>query len=768
MAVRLALGWAITAVALAAAGYRALFLYRLVWAGRPAPDRLRHPLRSLGAELSDVFAQRKLLKRPVSGIAHFFTFWAFIVLMFTIIEAYGALFQRDFAIPGIGRSAALGFLEDLFATAVLVALVVFTVIREANSPERRDRRSRFYGSHTGQAYLILVMIFLVIASLLLYRGAQLDNHVFPYRAQGWWPFASRLVSYITPASSAFETIFILGQIAVIMAFLVLVLYSKHLHIFSAPINVALSRRPKALGPLGSTPDLEALMESEDENAVVGAGEVTHLSRKQLLDLVTCTECGRCQDKCPAWNTGKPLNPKLVITNLRDNLFARSADLVGHRVAGGADPAPDLPAAALVPDVIEPDVLWSCTTCGACVEECPVDIEHVDTIVDMRRYQVLIESNFPSEAGVMLRGIENQGNPWGLSANKRLEWTEGLGFEVPVVSDRIPDDVEYLYWVGCAGSLDDRARRSTQAIASLLNHAGVSFAVLGPREACTGDPARRLGNEYLFQEQARANIETLDGAGVRKVIASCPHCFNSLSREYPALGGNYEVIHHSQLLGRLVAEGRLRPEQRLDSTVTYHDPCYLGRHNDVYDPPRSVLSAVPGLNQVEMKRCRNRGFCCGAGGARMWMEERIGKRVNVERTDEALGTGAEVVATACPYCLIMLDDAVTQRRSEGGAAGVKVIDIAQVLADSIGLQPVRAAAGAPGRPTTDSPLESAAETGSATGTATATEIDPTGPRPDLGQTHPTTGDTGAQADVAPRPGPSGGGSAPDGGSEQDEG
>jgi Fe-S oxidoreductase len=739
LAVRLALGWAITAAAFAAAGYRGYFLYRLVWAGRPAPERLHHPLRALGAEISDVFAQRKLLKRPVSGIAHFFTFWAFIVLMFTIIEAYGALFQRDFAIPGIGHSAALGFLEDLFATAVLVALAVFAVIRMANAPQRRDRASRFYGSHTGQAYLILVMIFLVIATLLLYRGAQLDNKVFPYRSDGWWPFASKAVSYITPASSAFETIFILGQIAVVMAFLVLVLYSKHLHIFSAPINVALSRRPKALGPLGSTPDLEALMESEDENAVVGAGEVQHFSRKQLLDLVTCTECGRCQDKCPAWNTGKPLNPKLVITNLRDNLFARSAELVGRKVSGGADVAPDISATALVPDVIDPDVLWSCTTCGACVEECPVDIEHVDAIVDMRRYQVLIESSFPSEAGVMLRGIENQGNPWGLSANKRLEWTEGLDFEIPVVSDRIPDDVEYLYWVGCAGSLDDRARRSTQAIARLLHHAGVSFAVLGPREACTGDPARRLGNEYLFQEQARANIETLNEAGVRKVIASCPHCFNSLAREYPALGGNYEVIHHSQLLGRLVEEGRLRPQQSVDSTVTYHDPCYLGRHNDVYDPPRNVLSAVPGLNQVEMKRCRNRGFCCGAGGARMWMEERIGKRVNVERTDEALGTGAELVATACPYCLIMLDDAVTQRRAEGGADGVRVIDIAQVLADSVGLRPVPAGAGAPGRDTY-SPLEGGES--SATG-----PVDPTGPRPDLGESHPTTAETGTQANVS---------------------
>jgi Fe-S oxidoreductase len=286
---------------------------------------------------------------------------------------------------------------------------------------------------------------------------------------------------------------------------------------------------------------------------------------------------------------------------------------------------------------------------------------------------------------MLRNIENQGNPWGLRADMRLEWAEGLDFEVPVVTDEIPADIEWLFWVGCAGSLDDRARRSTRAIASVLHAAGVTFAVLGPREACTGDPARRLGNEYLFQEMAKANIETLDEVGARKIVASCPHCFNTISNEYPQLGGNYEVVHHSQLLSRLVADGKLSPRDPVQAKLTYHDPCYLGRHNDVYDEPRNVLDQVPGVERVEMHRHGKRGFCCGAGGARMWMEERIGKRINVERTDEALATGAEMIATSCPYCLIMLDDAVSQRRSEGQADGVTVIDLAQVLADSIGLR-----------------------------------------------------------------------------------
>jgi Fe-S oxidoreductase len=682
---RLIAGLAVTVLGLGAAAIRAQWLARLVWAGTPIPpERQPNIAGAIKAQVVDVFAQRKLLKRPVPGLAHAFTFWAFIVLLLTIVEAYGALFQRDFAIPGIGHSRALGLIEDIFAVAVLVAIVVFTTIRIVQSPRREGRRSRFYGSHVDQAYIVLGMIFLVIATLLLYRGAQISSGYFPYQNDGWWPFASKATSYITPNSMAFESTFIVAQIAVVMGFLVLVLYSKHMHIFTAPLNASLKRQPKALGALGTTPDLEKLM--EDENAVLGAGQIEHFHKQQLLQTIACTECGRCQDQCPAWNTGKPLNPKLVITALRDQMFAESDRLINGNEGQEAK--------SLVPDVIDPDVLWSCTTCGACVEECPVDIEHVDAIVDMRRYQVLMESSFPSEAGVMLRNIENNGNPWGMSANARLEWTEGVEFDIPVVTDHIPDDIEWLYWVGCAGALDDRARRSTQAIARVFHAAGIKFAILGPQESCTGDPARRIGNEYLWQEIAKANIETLQGANVKKIVASCPHCFNTIGNEYPALGGNFEVVHHSQLLGRLVAEGKLSPQDPVVAKLTYHDPCYLGRHNEVMDEPRTVLDAIPGVQRVEMHRHGRRGFCCGAGGARMWMEERIGKRVNVERTDEALGTGAELIATSCPYCLIMLDDAVNQRRSEGKAEGVKVIDIAQVLADSIGLRKVPATVGAP--------------------------------------------------------------------------
>ncbi|MGN6473646.1 MAG: 4Fe-4S dicluster domain-containing protein [Mycobacteriales bacterium] len=738
MTVRLIAGLAVTALAFAVAGYRLQWLGRLVLAGSPIPpERKPNVLGAIRAQVVDVLAQRKLFKLKGSGTAHAFTFWGFTVLFLTIIEAYGALFQRDFAIPLIGKSRALGLIEDIFAVAVLLAIIIFTGIRIARSPHRIGRKSRFYGSHVDQAFLVLGMIFLVIATLLLYRGAQLSNGYFPYQHDGWWPFASKAVSYITPNSMAFESAFVVAQIAVVVGFLVFLLYGKHMHIITAPINASLKRHPKALGALGTTPDLEKLM--EDENAVLGVGQIEHLHKQQLLQTLACTECGRCQDKCPAWNTGKPLNPKLVITGLRDALFAEAPRLLG--TDKDAEPK------ALVPDVIDPDVLWSCTTCGACVEECPVDIEHVDAIVDMRRYQVLMESSFPSEAGTMLRNIENQGNPWGLRADMRAEWLEGVDFEIPVIEDAIPDDIEWLYWVGCAGSLDDRARRSTQAIAKVFHAAGVKFAILGPQEACTGDPARRMGNEYLFQEMAKANIEILDGIKAKKIVASCPHCFNTIANEYPSLGGNYEVVHHSQLLGRLVADGKLSPQDPIVAKLTYHDPCYLGRHNDVMDAPRTVLDAVPGLERVEMHRHGKRGFCCGAGGARMWMEERIGKRVNVERTEEALGTGAEIIATSCPYCLIMLDDAVNGKRAEGQAANVKVIDIAQVIADSIGLRKLQPAmAGAPAAASEADAAAPAAETSGGAGAP----VDPTAsePTPEQPLEASTTTDEGPTVDPSP--------------------
>ena len=690
MPVRIAIGMAITVAGLAIAGRRFHWLSRLIRAGAPAPDRTRGSvLPRAEAELTEVAGQRKLLKWTVPGVAHFFTMWGFTILLLTIIEAYGDLFSKTFAIAFIGHTAVVGFVEDFFTVAVLAALVVFTVIRTINAPSRKERNSRFFGSHTTAAWITLAMIAGVMITLLVYRGAQTNTGDFPY---GWWAFASHLVGRAlhplgTGTNSVIETVALLANVAVIMGFLVFVSYSKHLHIFVAPINVAFSRRPRALGALDKTPEMD--MENVSEDTVFGVGLIEQFTWKQLLDLATCTECGRCQSVCPAWNTGKPLSPKLLIMGLRDNMFSSAGRLLttpanrggdsseepGKKPTGQGDEEPQ----TLVPFTIDTDVLWACTTCGSCVEQCPVDIEHVDAIVDMRRYEVLMESRFPSEAGLMLRNIENQGDPWGLGKAKRTEWTDVLDFKIPVVDESIPDEVEYLYWVGCAGALDERARKGVQATARMLHRAGVKFAILGPRESCTGDPARRLGNEYLYQEQGKTNIATLVEVGTKKVIASCPHCFNTIKNEYPALGGNFEVIHHSELLEDLVRSKKLRPGNGYSGKVTYHDPCYLGRHNRVFDEPRSVIDSIPGASQIEMKRCREKGFCCGAGGARMWLEETIGTRVNMERTAEAIGTGADVVSTACPYCMIMLDDAVKANAKEDE---VRVLDLSQLVEESL--------------------------------------------------------------------------------------
>jgi Fe-S oxidoreductase len=694
---RMTVGLVLTVVALAIAGQRMWWLKRLAFSGQPAPERVAavraHPGRGVEVQATEVIGQRKLLKWSVPGAAHAATFWGFIVLLLTIIEAYGSLFSRTFAIPGIGHWAFIGFIEDLFAVGVLAGIITFTVIRVRNNPQKEGRRSRFFGSHTRAAWVVLGMIFLVIATLLIYRGAQINTGVFPY-AHG--AFASQIVGHWlhplgTGVNSVLEATFILAQVGVIMAFAVIVVYSKHLHIALAPLNVMFSRRPNALGPLepmrsnGKVLDFE---EADPDTDVFGLGKIEDFTWKGLLDMATCTECGRCQSQCPAWVTGKPLSPKQVILDLRDHAFAKAPYLLAseeerEKLPDDVKAEAERPLVGKDGGVIDPDVIWSCTNCGACVEECPVDIEHIDHIDGMRRHQVLIESAFPVEAAGMLRNLENKGDPWGMGANRRGDWITELDFEVPVADGKLDPDIEYLFWVGCAGALEDRAKRTTKAIATLLHDAGVSFAVLGPGETCTGDPARRIGNEFVFSMLAQQNIEMLNEVAPRTIVASCPHCFNTISREYPQLGGNYEVIHHTQLLAKLVRDGKITPATAVEEKITYHDPCFLGRHNKVFTPPREIIEAVPGTTAEEMHRCKNQGFCCGAGGARMWMEERIGKRINTERIEEALSLNPDTISTACPYCLVMLGDAIAAKKSSGDAPDtLEVVDVAQLLARSV--------------------------------------------------------------------------------------
>jgi Fe-S oxidoreductase len=701
---------------------RVLWLVKLVLTGQPVSGRTDDIGTRVWTQIAEVFGQRRLLKWTIPGVAHFLTMWGFIILLTVYIEAYGLLFQPNFHIPIIGRWDALGFLQDFIALGVLVGISTFAIIRLRSEPKDYGRSSRFYGSHTGGAWLILFMIFLVIFSYSFVRGAAVNNGNFPYGRGAF--FSQGMGALMHPlgptANEWIETIALLAHIAVALIFLVIVLHSKHLHIFLAPINVTFKRLPDGLGPLlpiesdGKPIDFE----NPPEDAEFGRGKIEDFTWKGMLDFATCTECGRCQSQCPAWNTGKPLSPKLVIMDLRDHWMAKAPYLLGEKKAeplegldletaheeghhvpesgfgrvpghGPEQASRPLVGTAEQGGVIDPDVLWSCVSCGACVEQCPVDIEHIDHIIDMRRYQVMMESEFPSELSVLFKNLENKANPWGQNASDRTNWISEVDFDVPVYGEDVDsfEGYEYLFWVGCAGAYDDKAKKTTKAVAELLAVAGVKYLVLGTGETCNGDSARRSGNEFLFQQLAQQAVESLDGLfeGVesvdRKIVVTCPHCFNTLGREYRQLGANYSVLHHTQLLNRLVRDKKLVPVSPVAEDITYHDPCYLGRHNKVYEAPRELIEAA-GAKLTEMPRHADRSFCCGAGGARMWMEEHIGKRINHERVDEALATGATTVATACPFCRVMVTDGVNDRQEAAGREGVDVRDVAQLLLESL--------------------------------------------------------------------------------------
>jgi Fe-S oxidoreductase len=610
----------------------------LVRNGKPT-SRFDDVPRRVEAEAVVVVGQSKLLQRLGPGLVHAAIFWGFIVLFPTILIAMIGAADPHATLPWLGAQGWYTFLVDVFAVLVLAGVLAAFYIRKVLRPKR------FAGSHVGEADLILLWIAGIVISLIAWHSSQIALGYNDY-PRDWAP-VSNAVSNLWHGSwvQVLERIAVWTHVLLILGFLVYLPHSKHLHILVAAINVFFTRtrRRGRLEPVD--------FEKPEAEVRLGAATAKDLTWKQVLDTMSCTECGRCQDACPAFATGKELSPKLLIMGLRDQVRAHSES-------------------PLVPNAVSADVVWDCVTCGACIRECPVGIEHIDHIVDMRRNLVMLESKFPEEAGAMLRDTDRAGNPWGKPPSDRTSWADGLDVRVLQPGDEPPG---VLFWVGCAPAFDERAKQGARSTAKLLKAAGVDFAILGPRETCTGDPARRMGDEYTYQRQARTNVETLNAAKVTKIVTTCPHCFNTIGNEYRDFGGRYEVVHHTEFLAELVSEGKLEPEVG-GRTITYHDSCYLARHNDVIAAPRA-LAAASGKT-VEMQRSGRRTFCCGAGGARMWMEER-GRPINEERVREAAATGADTLAVGCPFCTVMLDDGV---RNTG--SNLQVIDLASLLAEAV--------------------------------------------------------------------------------------
>lgn len=632
--------------------------------GKP-DDRFDRPGWRLGNVASIAFGQTKLLREPFAGLLHFCIFWGFVILLSAVLESI-----IEGLVPG-GSLAFLGplhpplmFLQDLVGALVVIAVVVSVVRRLAAPPKRLD----VSGHARLDALVILSLILLVMITMfgqnamrfLMGAGAGQEARV----VSAW--VASLLAPMDPGAASAWYHAFFWGHMLVVLGFLNYLPYSKHLHVLTSVPNVYFSN----LGPRGA---LAPINLADETLTKYGATDVDDLTWKQLLDGYTCTECGRCSSVCPANTTGKLLNPKKIIVDVR----ARTMEKAPVMVAGaGGEAADAVLGHQLLDNFISEKELWACTTCMACVQECPVTIEHVDTIVQLRRGLVLNESRFPDELKTTFSNLERNYTPWGFGHAARAEWADGL--DLPRMAEKKKADV--LFWVGCAGSYDARYKSVSRAFAQLMRKAGVDFAILGEEEKCTGDPARRMGNEYLAQSLIAENVSTLNSYSFSRIVVTCPHCLQALGKEYRQFGGAYEVVHHTTMLRELISSGRLRVPPGSAASVAFHDPCYLGRYNDEYDAPRQVLDSLGGLRRVEMPRAKDRSFCCGAGGGRMWMEETEGKRVNMERTDEALATNPDVIGTGCPFCLTMLTDGVKAR--EAGER-VQVKDVAELVLEAVG-------------------------------------------------------------------------------------
>ena len=674
-------------------------LYLFIAAGQPAPGRTNRPVRRGVQVLKEVFFHTELMRRPAIAVAHWFVMVGFLIGSLVWFEAYIQTFNPAGGWPLLSQWSLYHFAEEVLAIGTVLGIGFLFAIRLSTG--MRERLSRFYGSNALSAFFVEGVIFLEGAGMLLVKAGKIATYG---HASLWADFFTQYLARFLPASPIVVSAFALFKLLVGMVWLVVVArnltWGVAWHRFLAFFNIFFQRNPDGAPALGKVLPLydgttELTIDTIEEDSSLGTGHLQDASWKMLLDAATCTECGRCQTQCPSWNTGKPLSPKLFVTDIRDAAVANASYLQDPDTFATDTTYSDVDLLKLVGDsnVIHPDVLWSCTNCGACVEQCPVDIEHIDHVVNMRRFQVLAESDFPSELVGMFKNLEVKGNPWGRNNAERASWIDEArrdGIEVPVFGEDAKsfDDIEYLFWVGCAGAFDDDGKRTTRAVVELLHTAGVKFAVLSKAERCTGDPARRAGNEFLFQQLALENIDTLNGVfsgvskGQRKIITTCPHCFNTFRNEYPDFDGYFDVFHHTQLLNRLVRDKLLTPIPRGPKDrkpITYHDPCFLGRHNKVFDPPRELLGAT-GADLVEMPRNRNEGFCCGAGGARMFMEENLGTRINENRAAEAVATGAAEIAVGCPFCNTMMVSGVKAVADATPAPAVR--DVAQMLRDSV--------------------------------------------------------------------------------------
>ncbi len=747
---------AVTAVTIPVTVVAVRRMLAVVRAGGPAPGRTNDPAARTVNMVKETFLHTRMLQWTWIGALHWFVYLAFIVLATAVAQGFVQLFDPEFVWPIIGHFFLYEWVSEFIGLLGALAIIPLAIYRQVKHPKRLQRQSRFFGSRMGQAYFVEFMVFLESIAILFIRGAEYNllqargGEDAEYATGFHFPIAQYFGNlYPTGAENigTLEDIIVaIAMIKVVSAMIWLLVISTNLtmgiawHRFTAWPNIWFKRESDggtALGGLkpilvnGQPLDLEKMEDLEEEDfEKLGVGKVEDFSWKGLLDFTTCTECGRCQSQCPAWNTEKPLSPKLLMMGLREHAYAKIPALSVPEDERTEEQQKEVERPLIGDEemygVIDPDVLWSCTNCGACVQQCPVDIEHVDHIDDMRRFQVLVESNFPAELNNIFKGLERKGNPWGMNPKNRLDWTKGLDFEVKQVGVDVEslDEVEWLFWVGCAGAFEDRAKKTTQAVAELLNTAGVEFAILGDGETCTGDPARRAGNEIVFMQLAMENSEVLKETKAKKVVSTCAHCFNSLKNEYAEFGVELEVVHHTQLLNRLVREGKLKPvapkagaaaSAEPEKTITYHDPCFLGRHNQVYEAPRELLSVIPGAKFAEMPRNSERSFCCGAGGARMWMEENLGSRINVNRTQEAVATGADQIAVGCPFCRVMLSDGLTAQQAAGEAREeVEVLDVAQMLL---------AAVKRPEEPTAEDDAAVVEEAEKATAAAAATEAEP---------------------------------------------